>query len=328
MKKTLLAFAVLGAFAGVASAQSSVTIYGVVDASISNNNGGVAGGSVTKLDSGSQSGSRLGFKGTEDLGGGLAAIFVLENGFNVDDGSLGGTNQLFGRQAFVGLTGGFGQVRFGRQKNVLYDTLDAIDPFHIGMAGDAWRLFAQYGKRSDNTMTYITPNLSGFAAQVSYSLGEVAGNNSAARQIGANATYTNGPIYVALAYHEQKNALGTDEGKTTLLGGTYDFAVVKAHLGYAINKGVGTLDTRDVLAGVTVPFGPHAILADYIRKTDKHLSNADVDQYAIGYTYALSKRTNLYSSYSYTSNDNAVKYNAAVLGGTAKLFNVGVRHTF
>src|ERR1700730_16325238 len=128
MKKTLLALAVLGAFAGAASAQTNVTVYGIVDAGVQYKNDGNPAGKTLSLQSGIQNGSRLGFKGTEDLGGGLSAIFTFENGFNVDDGTLGQGNRLFGRQAWVGLNGGFGTVKLGRQQTALYYALTEIDP--------------------------------------------------------------------------------------------------------------------------------------------------------------------------------------------------------
>eukprot|EP01040_Poterioochromonas_malhamensis_P026971 gene26971-34042_t len=107
MKKSLLALSLLSAF-GVASAQSSVTMYGVVDAGITYDNGPSAG-TVTKLESGIESGSRLGFRGTEDLGSGLKALFVLEQGFDIDTGRSGQGGRLFGRQAWVGLNSEYGQ---------------------------------------------------------------------------------------------------------------------------------------------------------------------------------------------------------------------------
>ncbi len=130
MKKTFATLALLSA--GTAFAQSNVTVYGLVDASIANEkNGGTL--AATRLDSGSQSGSRLGFKGTEDLGNGLKANFVLEAGFNLDDGTSA-QGALFGRQAYVGLSGDFGAFNLGRQKAPMYDVMDKLDPFHIGMA--------------------------------------------------------------------------------------------------------------------------------------------------------------------------------------------------
>jgi len=206
MKKTLLALAVLGASAGVASAQNNVTVYGIVDAGVQYRNDGNPAGKTWTMESGLLNGSRLGFRGTEDLGGGLSAIFTLENGFNVDTGTFGQstatTTRLFGRQAWVGLNGGFGAVKLGRQQTALYYALDAIDPFRINLAGNAQRVFGagQYFAdpllRTDNTINYSTANLGGFTGSVSYGLGEVAGNNSAGRNIGAGATYVNAPVNV------------------------------------------------------------------------------------------------------------------------------------
>lgn len=158
MKKSIVALAVLGALAGTASAQSSVTVYGVVDAGIVAEKGG-AGGSVTKLTSGVASGSRIGFKGSEDLGGGLSALFLLENGFAVDNGALGQGGLLFGRQAFAGLGGGFGTVTFGRQYTPQYLTLALADPFVTGMAGDAANIMPNTGNassRMDNAIKYAS----------------------------------------------------------------------------------------------------------------------------------------------------------------------------
>ena len=116
MKKTLLALAVLGTFAGVASAQSSVTIYGIVDASIvSMDNGATTNGRTTRMDSGRDSASRIGFKGVEDLGNGLKATFLLESGFAADTGALASANSLFNRLSYVGLeSNSWGGLRLGR----------------------------------------------------------------------------------------------------------------------------------------------------------------------------------------------------------------------
>src|SRR4051812_24354305 len=112
MKKTLLAFALLGAFAGTASAQSNVTVYGVVEIAVNYADNGAATNARTfSLDNGTSLPSRIGFKGTEDLGGGLKALFQLENGFNLDTGAITQTGRIFGRQAWVGLNGGFGTVK-------------------------------------------------------------------------------------------------------------------------------------------------------------------------------------------------------------------------
>jgi predicted porin len=328
MKKIALTAAVLAVFSGAAFAQSNVTIYGIVDANITYDDNGGPAGSAVRLDSGGQSGSRIGFRGTEDLGGGLSASFVLENGFNVDSGTLAQGGLFLGRQAWVGLDGGFGSVKMGRQYNAIFHALAGLDPFGIALAGDSTRLFTHYGYRMNNTMTYTTPKLGPVSAQLLYGFGETAGNSSANRQLGLTAAYSSGPIMLTLVHHKAENATGTDDAKTTIAGGTYDFSIAKAHLAYAVNKGVGTLDTRDTLLGVTVPFGKTTVLASYIRKDDKAVADADADQIALGVSYELSKRTNFYSSFSRLSNDRLASYAAGAPGATAKLFNVGIRHKF
>jgi predicted porin len=339
MKKNALVFAMLAAFAAAANAQTNVTVYGVVDANITHVNDGGPAGSKLQLGSGSQFGSRVGFTGTEDLGGGLSASFKLENGFNVDDGSLGQSTvnntdptknvaRLFGRQAWVGLNGGFGSVKLGRQNNVIFNTMIPLDPFGLGLAGDSSRLFSLYGFRTDNAIGYTAPKMGGFSGELLYGFGEVADDTTANRQIGASVAYTGGPVLVTLAHHRAENAAGTDNAKTTVIGGTYGFSVAKIHVAYAINKGVGALDTRDALIGVTVPMGAITLLASYIRKDDKAAANSDADQIGVGATYALSKRTSFYSTFARTSNDSLVKYAAGAPGATSKLFNVGVSHKF
>lgn len=334
MKKSLFALAVLGAFTGIASAQTSVTIYGVADVGITREDNGVS--TTNRLDSGNQSGSRLGFRGTEDLGGGLSAQFVLEQGFNIDTGAnADAARTAFNRQAFVGLTGNFGQLRLGRQKTVMYDSLDAIDPFHIAKQGGIDRLFARNtggSSRSDNTIAYFTPNVSGFTGEVTYAFGEVAGSNKSNRQYGLSLNYAAGPLFLTADYLNINNTptltVGDDRAKTTLLGGTYDFGVVKAHAGFATEKGLGIVNNRDYMVGATIPFGASAVQLDYIKKSDKSsANNQGAKQYGLGYTYALSKRTNFYSSYTHTQQDAGAAY-VGVIGQTDKVLNAGVRHTF
>lgn len=337
MKKSFLALAVLGAFAGVACAQTSVTVYGIVDAAIVAESGGAAG-SVTKLTSGAASASRLGFRGTEDLGGGLSANFVLETGITIDTGgSAPGVTAanpqglVFGRQSYVGLTGNFGAVSLGRQYTPHYLVLVAADPFGNGFAGRAGNMMAVSGTRMDNAIKYATPNLGGFSADVAYGFGEVVGNTSGSRALGFAAGYAKGPVYVRLGYHSLNNAAASDNAKNTLLAGTYDFGAAKAHLAYAVNKGTGIIDNTDLLVGVTVPFGANKIMASYIRKNDKSAANKDADQWALGYTYALSKRTDLYAAYARISNKNGATFivgNGTETGSGDKAFNLGIRHSF
>jgi Outer membrane protein (porin) len=152
MKKSLLALAALGAFAGVAHAQSSVTLYGIIDEgfNINTNSGGKH---LYNLSSGVLQGSRFGLRGTEDLGGGLKAIFVLENGFDVNNGKLGQGGLMFGRQAYVGLSSQFGTVTLGRQ----YDSVvDYVGPLEAGDNGAATSLLTRATSTTSTTRTAPT----------------------------------------------------------------------------------------------------------------------------------------------------------------------------
>lgn len=329
MKKTLLVLASLSAMSSASHAQTAVTLYGIADVGIVAERGGPAG-SVTKLASGVQSGSRLGFRGTEDLGAGLSARFVLETGIALDSGGFNQSNTAFGRQAFVGLNGDFGGVTLGRQYTPHYLTLNAIDPFGTGLAGNAQNLVTS-PTRMNNAMIYTSPSLNGFSADLAYGFGEVAGNNSANRQLGGSVGYATGPVYVRLAHHRIEDATGTESVKGTLLGASYDFNVAKASFGYNWITGAAGADSQDLLLGVSMPYGVNTFLASFVRKNDKSVANNDANQWGLGYTYALSKRTNLYSSYARISNKNAAAYTvgSAIETGTGdKAFNVGVRHTF
>jgi len=236
MKKSLIALAVLGAIAGAAQAQSSVTIYGIVDTGIvytskvstatganglSSNNG-----SKFSVNSGVIQGSRLGFKGVEDLGGGLKALFQLEAGFNNDNGALNGqdkvsgTTNLFRRKSVVGLGGNFGSVLLGRQTDILDDVSQwtSVQDFG-GVTGSVGHNFDRLeGTRTNNSIRYNTPDLSGFTGSLIYGFGETAGKTSAGQSFGLGGQYANGPLGLFAAYYQSK--LGTTASDTSILGST------------------------------------------------------------------------------------------------------------
>jgi predicted porin len=331
MKKSLLALAVLSAFAGAASAQTNVSIYGIADVGIQRTkvSGAAAGNGTTwGLESGIWSGSRLGFKGSEDLGSGMSAIFTLENGYLIDTGRIDQAGQLFGRQAWVGLNGGFGAVKLGRQYTPTFLAIDAIDPFETGLAGNALTTFNPFGLRMDNTINYSLPsNLGGFYGQVAYGLGEVAGNNAASRQLGFSVGYANGPINAVLAYHDRNNATDTGGDKATFLGATYDFGVAKLHAAFQNGKADNPAPAadgkvRNYMIGASAPVGAGRVLASFQRADDRN-SDANLDAWALGYTHGLSKRTDLYTS---------IGRGTAEVPGAADIktdvFNVGIRHKF
>jgi predicted porin len=348
MKKSLLALAVLGAFAGVASAQSSVTIYGIVDTGIAHIDNG--GDTVNALRTGNNNSSRIGFKGVEDLGNGLKATFVLENGIESDTGAQStDASAAFSRLSYVGLEGGFGAVRLGKQNTQIKTALSQIDPFETGGIVNAINLFGgnQGGatpERVANQITYTMPNLSGFNGSIGYTFGETAGDNSANEAWGGQFGYTNGPLNVQFGYNDQNsngNLINELDQKIAMIGATYDFGVVKLHAAYQQKKidnenpnTTTRLDfkVKSALVGVTVPFGASKIRAEYIRNDDDR-TNFDNNVFAVSYTYSLSKRTTLYTTYVRADNDNSSNLNFAtgapvVVGENTSGFAVGVQHNF
>ncbi len=354
MKKSLVALALAGAFSGAVQAQSAIEMYGVVDMGFVRETGTVAGllrGSPPTgpspvvpmgngLTSGVQSGTRLGFKGTEDLGGGLKGLFVLETGIAADRGGFNQVNTAFARQSFIGLQGNFGTVTLGRQYTPYFLTLSGIaDPFAAGMAGAAQNLMLapqsarpNQGVRMDNTVKYTSPLFSGASGELAYGFGEVPGSNSTGRVISASVTYKVKPLAVGIGYYRANSSpVAGDSTSSLLLAANWDFGVAKLHAGFANSEEFAGRDTRDFLIGATVPMGPHTFLVSYISKDDRSATNQDADLFALGYTYTLSKRTNLYASYGRISNDNGATFtvgNNSELGTGNKSFNVGVRHLF
>ena len=252
--KTLVAAAVLSLGATAVQAQSSVTLYGIIDGglryqSVSLTNGdGVSnfGGAY-----GVQSGNRFGIRGTESLGNGNSAIFQLENGFDLGNGTSQQGGRMFGRQAWFGLqNAGWGDVRLGRMTNLASDWLvGAVDPFAAGFGqlnmGHAFT--SGNTLRLDNTLMYRSPVMSGFQAGLGYSFatgltsnggttgyGFATSDNS--RQLTVGAKYANGPVYVAMSYDKAYAAETSAQNGQTMnnwsLGGTYDLKVVKLAAGY------------------------------------------------------------------------------------------------
>lgn len=356
MKKTNLALALLATAAGAACAQSAVTVYGVLDTAIVQEGGG-RNGSVTRLASGVGAGSRLGFKGSEDLGGGLSAIFLLESGFQADTGQMGQGGLLFGRQIYAGLQGGFGTVMVGRQYTPQYMTVVMADPFGSGYVGDTKNMIATTGNsfsRMDNTLKYVSPKVGGIVVELAAAAGEVSGDSAAGRQLGGAIEYAAGPLRVRFGYHNRNNDTATlrntEDAKNAVLGAVYDLGPVKLHGVYGRNKGlnssvwrnndnpfgrpeapVASTDSRDALLGLTIPFGPHALMASYIDKDDRTLRNQDAHQLAVGYRYSLSRRTEVHAAYARIDNKNGASYTvgSAIESGTGdRAASVGIRHAF
>ncbi len=337
MKKSLIALAVLAA-SGAAMAQSTVTLYGVADIFLANSKSGVGAASLTQtvLNSGGVSGSRWGLKGSEDLGGGLKANFQLESGFDI---STGASQQaaLFGRQAFVGLSGGFGSVNLGRQYSA-YDSLRGAtnNTYDSAVATTAtvWGAgVADYTNRINNAIRFDTADFSGFSAAVMYGLGEdnATVGSSASANTSLHLKYAAGPLLVGYAYQDQKAAALAGATAATLtynmLAGSYDFGMAKVVAGFNKAKNNAAVQTKDseYQLGVNFPVGTAANVA--VGYTHTSSDTANVNTKASGWSlagyYSLSKRTSLYAGWNKTSSDSL-----GVTTTDTSLLAAGIKHTF
>lgn len=346
MKKTWVALAVLGAFATVAQAQSSVTLYGIADVNVMFLDPAASGvKSTTKIDSGHQSGSRWGFRGSEDLGGGLKAVFTLENGYSVDTGTIGQGGRLFGRQAWVGLQGGFGTVALGRFAALgsgtgSFDMFGFTDPFLTGFGGANLIFSIANAFRYDNGVLWRSNKMGGFQVGLEHSRNingaEVPGNSSNTYMTGGAASFGAGPFMGAVTYHVINNpAAGASDQKHLQVGATFDIGVLKLHGGYAKEDNQFTMNSVGItngadadawMAGVTVKLGAGSLLGSY-NYYDADATGGeerDLRRYAIGYSHPLSRRTNLYVSAAINDGRKSLENTSRDF----KQYTAGVRHLF
>ncbi|MBS0607827.1 MAG: porin [Proteobacteria bacterium] len=315
MKKSLIALAVLAA-SGAAMAQSSVTLFGIVDANFGYvNHANPAGDAKYGLGTSGNATSRLGFRGVEDLGGGLKAGFWLEGELFNDSGNPSGFD--FKRASTVSLSGNFGEVRLGRELTPSWRKVASYDPFGqtgIGMF-KGWTNWAGAttadadGYRSSNMISYYSPNISGFTAGAGYGFDEqTTGKNG--RYFGGFGAYDNGPLSVALSA-ERRNVVGgalvgAATKDTYTLGGSYDLSVVK--LGAILQQvkykdAVGSAKFNSYALNATAPVGAGEVKAQYSHYDEKGISSK-ADQFAVGYVYNMSKRTAVYGTLAYLKNKN------------------------
>jgi predicted porin len=338
MKKSLIALAVLAA-AGAASAQSSVTLFGIVDATLAY--GKTSGGNhVTKLTNSGYNSSRIGFRGTEDLGGGMSASFWLEGSVGNDDGTAGqriptgnqtavhaaadGAGLVFNRRSTVSLAGGWGEMRLGRDYVPSFWNLTVFDPFGTNGAGTTLTLLgassagmANVGTRgvlvrASNSIGYFLPgNLGGFYGQAMYYMGENLSGTATSddgKGMGARVGYANGPFNVAVGLGRTKYATTATTGdfKTWNIGGQWDFGMAKLMGQYTRDKRESTvaLDGRGWLIGTLVPVGAGEIRASYSTYKVDAGAGADprANQLALGYVHNLSKRTAVYATFARLKN--------------------------
>lgn len=346
MKKSLLALAVLGAFAGVASAQSSVTLFGVVDVNaryVDND-----GAKQYQLSQDGNSSSRLGVRGTEDLGGGMTAGFWLEGAINPDTGTPAG--QTWQRRSTVSLAGRFGEVRLGRDYTATFWNWTIFDPFGTNGVGAASNLGlggavqsvptgGAYGTavRANNMIGYFLPSgiAGGLYGQFQIAAGENAYGN---KYMGGRLGYAAGPFNVAGAVG--RTELTPDQDATNWnLGGSWNFGFMTASAFYGRLE-IGPSDQNNWYIGASAPFGVWTFKATYgeVERSGGPVEGQKADQFAIGATYDLSKRTALYGTWSGINNKGGASFsvapslnvpaNGARPNMDSQAFEFGVRHSF
>jgi len=336
MKKSLLALAALTAFAGVASAQSSVTLFGVVDLNVRNIKNDTG---MTIMSTDGISSSRLGFRGVEDLGGGLRAGFWIEGGLNADIGAgdAAGGGQQWRRRATVSLLSTLGEVRLGRDYVPDFWNHTMYDPFGTNGVGNSVNIFGTYNGattlvRANNSVGYFLPAMGGIFGQAMVAAGEgVTGNKIFSGRLG----YAAGPLSVAVAYGKTESTPSADWTRMNV-GGSYNLGFMTLMAQFAQGEGNGGVDDGKkqqlALIGGAIPFGAHTIKASYTQSTGDAAREAT--QFAAGYQYDLSKRTAVYATFSRVANEAGSKYTAG--GGGSALtagrdstgIEAGVRHSF
>jgi predicted porin len=347
--KKLASFTLLLGVGAFAHAQSSVTLFGVLDVNaryVKNDET-----SLKTLSAGGINTSRFGVRGTEDLGGGLKAGFWLESGINPDTGSTSEDlskpgSRFWNRRSTVSLSSStLGEIRLGRDFTPTYNGYTAYDAFGSNGVGAVDKFFVSTlgagnpsidtGTRADNLVSYFTPGgLGGFYGQLSAAAGE---GNSGKRYLGGRAGYAAGPLDVSAAYGQTRvtpGASGEDTYQVVDFGAAYDFGVAKL-LGIFGQSKYGELKMDVLEIGALVPVGNGTIRASYVRANAKGgaIESDDATQLALGYVHNLSKRTALYTTVARVNNKGAAKFAVASspalpAGKDSTGFELGIRHSF
>lgn len=357
MRKKFVTVALMGLACANACAQSSVTIFGVVDAGLRQvSNSGF--GNRTTMAQGGLNASRLGFRGVEDLGGGMSVKFWLEGGFSPDSGAAGGTGFDFTRESHVTLVTPYGDVRLGRDYTATFwNTTWPFEPFGNNGIGSSLNIARFNGGsnvsggaasqqpsslRASNSISYFLPTLGGWYGQFQTAIPEGVGNG---KYTGVRLGYAAGPYNIAMAVGRQDLA-GTDAKYEVFnVGASYDFGVARL-VGQYNRDRLPTLtnskETR-VLVGAVIPVGMHEIHASYV-SSGLADSTDDATQLALGYVHRLSKRTALYGTVAHISNMGGALFSVSggaspggttnpspggpTPGGSSSGYEFGIRHFF
>jgi predicted porin len=328
MKKSLLALAALGTFAGAAHAQSSVTLYGIVDAGFAYANN-IGGNKLYETSAGNLQGDRWGLRGTEDLGGGLKALFVLENGFNAFTGKLGQGGDEFGRQAYVGLSSQYGTVTLGRQYDSVVDYTGAFEvgsqwaSYYAAHPGDLDNM--NNSNRVNNSIKYTSANYSGVTFGGLYSLGGVAGQFNRNQIFSGGVGYAQGPLALGAGYLNVKNP------NFSFFGNNSSSSATASNMtGSTVYSAYATAKTQQVISAAgAYTFGPATVGATYSNTQFKDLGQTAVagagqptagaakfHNAELNFKYQLTPALLLGAAYDYTKGYgvNDAKYHQGVIG--------------
>ncbi|MHA6848628.1 porin [Ralstonia syzygii] len=350
VSKKKIAVAIAMTWCGAAAAQSSVTLYGLVDAGVTYTNNGTSNGKsgpTFQFMSGSSQGDRWGLKGTEDLGGGTKALFNLESGYQLSNGQAGQGGKMFGRSAFVGLSGNWGELTLGRQ----YDFIGWYLPAYAIGANTpagllAWSLPAYaaggysldnrvWGDWVDNAVKYVSPTFAGFSFGAMYGFGETPGSVAKNSTMNFVVNYENGPFSTSASYYSQRDAVGS--GRQTIYIGGAAYNIGKARI-FALVSDVrihGGTDPRATTAEVGATYGltPNLTVGGGYQYQRRNNDLGSASQFTASLDYALSKRTDVYTVAAY-GHDNAFGAQAVAALGypstTSSQFalRIGMRHKF
>lgn len=346
MKKLLLAAAVAAAIPCAASAQSTpnVTMFGVMDMGLNRIDLG-AGATSMRVDSGMLSTGRWGLRGSEDLGGGLSALFHLEGEVAGDTGTgSNGGAFVFTRRVFAGLKGGFGEIYAGRDYTPAYWADIAADITGYGLYGSSRVFQASSGltNRFSNGLFWNSPVWSGFQVKAVWSTGEqTAEPKDRGNALGLGAFYTSGPLLLTAHYQSVKNtATPVVETKETGIGGGYTIGPVRLRAGWGKADPEGNANNLSQVhlgAGYTVGAGEFYVQGQQIKREAATGTEPKATVWGLGYVHSLSKRTTLYAAYGQTRNNatgnfvlanSANTYAPTAAGESPKGLALGIRHQF
>jgi predicted porin len=331
----------LASLLAVSSAHAqSVTLYGILDTSVEVSN--VGNGTTARMDSGGLLGSRFGMRGTEDIGGGNHINFVLEQGINSNNGTAASPTLAFSRQAWVGVSGVWGEVRAGRQNSPLYIPLDGLfDSFAVATIASALDSFLSEGVRYENAIYYGTPNLAGLTAQVMVGLRSADTHpQNGIDNYHVTAEYQRGPVSVGAGFQKVPAVVGNADLRALFVGGSYGFGPLRVYgVWHRATQSDDIIDKDAFTTSLSYMFSPSTMLsAGYGYVHDKTAAARNADQVGLMYWYFVSKQTTLYASAAFINNRTNGNYTmngattvgipVAYAGADARGVQLGIQHRF